>query len=113
MHAKLLFILLRYFRINDPYRLLGLLVILILVYLPLFIDMPGMTYPELKNLVIGEKVHEGRTLYSELIDSTGPLAAWFNGLLDLIFGSSVLARRIFAFIVLFFPDSICGYHVCR
>ncbi len=108
MHAKLLFILLRYFRINDPYRLLGLLVILILVYLPLFIDMPGMTYPELKNLVIGEKVHEGRTLYSELIDSTGPLAAWFNGLLDLIFGSSVLARRISALLVLFFQTAFVG-----
>ena len=108
MHAKLLFILLRYFRINDPYRLLGLLVILILIYLPLFIDMPEMTYPELKNLVIGEKVHEGRGLYSELIDSTGPLGAWFNGLLDLIFGRSLLARRIFAFIVLFFQTAFVG-----
>ena len=90
MHAKQLFILLRYFRINDPYRLLGLLVILILIYLPLFIDLPEMTYPELKNLVIGEKVHEGRGLYSEFIDSTGPLAAWFNGLLDLSLARSFL-----------------------
>lgn len=108
MRAKLLFILLRYFRINDPYRLLGLLVILILIYLPLLIDMPEITYPELKNLVIGEKVREGRGLYSELIDSTGPLAAWFNGLLDLTFGSSIFARRIFAFIILFFQTAFVG-----
>lgn len=100
--------MLRYFRINDPYRLLGLLVILILIYIPLFIDMPGMTYPELKSLVIGEKVHEGRGLYSEIIDSTGPLAAWFNGFIDLIFGRSLVARHILAFIIFFFQVAFVG-----
>jgi hypothetical protein len=108
LRAKLLFILLRYFRINDPYRLLGLLVLLILIYLPLLIDLPEMTYPELKNLVIGEKVREGRGLYSEIIDSIGPLAAWFNGLLDMVFGRSMLARHIVAFIVLFFQTAFVG-----
>jgi hypothetical protein len=108
LRAKLLFILLRYFRINDPYRLLGLLVLLILIYLPLLIDLPEMTYPELKNLVIGEKVREGRGLYSEIIDSIGPLAAWFNGLLDMVFGRSLLARHIVAFFVLFFQTAFVG-----
>lgn len=92
--------MLRYFRINDPYRLLGLLVILVIIYLPLFIDSPEMTYPELKNILIGEKVQEGFGLYDELVDSVGPLAAWFNGLLDLIFGRSLMARHIVAFFVL-------------
>lgn len=100
--------MLRYFRINDPYRLLGLLVILILIYIPLFIDMPGMTYPELKSLVVGEKVHEGFGLYSELIDLTGPLAAWFHGFTDLVFGKSLLARRILAFIIMFFQAAFVG-----
>jgi hypothetical protein len=100
--------LLRYFRINDPYRLLGLLVILVIIYLPLFVDMPEMTYPELKSLVIGEKVHEGRTLYTEIVDSTGPLAAWFNGFIDLLFGRSMMARHILAFIVLFFQAAFVG-----
>lgn len=67
-----------------------------------------MTYPELKSLVIGEKVHEGRGLYSEIIDSTGPLAAWFNGFLDLIFGRSLVARHILAFIIFFFQASFVG-----
>jgi hypothetical protein len=107
-HPKLFFILLRYFRINDPYRLLGLLVILVIIYLPLFIDMPEMIYPELKSLVIGEKVYEGRTLYSEVIDMSGPLAGWFNGLMDLVFGKSIFVRHLFAFIVMFFQASFVG-----
>ena len=70
--------------------------------------MPEMTYPELKNLVIGEKVHEGHALYAELIDSTGPLAAWFNGLLDVVFGRSLLARHILAFFVFFSQAAFVG-----
>lgn len=67
-----------------------------------------MTYPELKSLVIGEKVQEGRTLYAEIVDSSGPLAAWFNGFIDLLFGRSMMARHILAFIVLFFQAAFVG-----
>jgi hypothetical protein len=47
-------------------------------------------------------------LYSELVDATGPLAAWFNGLLDILFGRSVLARHILAFFVIFSQASYVG-----
>lgn len=100
--------MLRYFRINDPYRLLGLLAILILLYLPLFIDSPAITFPELRSLIIGEKVHEGNTPYIELLDSGAPLAAWFNGFLDVLFGRSILARHILAFFIIFFQASYLG-----
>jgi len=98
--------MLRYFRINDPYRLVGLLVIMTLLSLPLFIDTTPLTYPELKSFVIGEKVSEGNTLYSELIDSTPPLASWFYGLCDLVFGRTVTVRHILAFLILF-TQSVC------
>lgn len=102
------FLLLRYFRINDPYRLLGLLVIFTVISLPLFIDSPSLTYPELKGMVIGEKVHEGHSLYTELVDSTAPLAGWFDGILDLLFGRSLVARRILAFLIIFIQASYLG-----
>lgn len=100
--------LLRYFRINDPYRLLGLLIIFLLICLPLFIDSPSITYPELKSLIIGEKVHEGHALYTEVVDSTAPLAGWFDGILDICFGRSILARHIVAFIIIFLQASYLG-----
>jgi hypothetical protein len=70
--------------------------------------MPDITFPELKSLIVGEKVHEGRTLYAELVDLSGPLAGWFNGLLDILFGRSIFARRVLAFIILFFQASFVG-----
>ena len=102
------FYLLNYFRINDPYRLLGLLVILLAIYLPLFIDSTDMTYPELRSILVGEKVHEGNAMYTELIDSTGPLAGWFNGFVDVLFGRSLLARHILAFFIIFSQAAYLG-----
>ncbi len=102
------FHLLRYFRINDPYRLLGLLFILFLLCLPQFIDLPGLTYPELKGFLIGEKLLDGNALYTGIIDSTGPLAGWFNALMSLVFGRSVLARHILAFVVAFLQAGFFG-----
>jgi hypothetical protein len=100
--------MLRYFRINDPYRLVGLLVIMTLLSLPLFIDPPPLTHPELSSFVIGEKVHEGHVLYAELVDSTPPLASWLYGLCDVVFGRSVTVRHIFAFLILLTQSAFLG-----
>lgn len=100
--------MLGYFRINDPYRLLGLLVIMICISLPLLIHTSPLTYPELKSFVIGEKVREGRALYSQLIDSTPPLASWLYGAFDFLFGQSLTWRHVFAFMILFSQSLFFG-----
>jgi hypothetical protein len=100
--------LLRYFRINDPYRLLGLLVLLTLLWLPLFLDSPPLTLPELKSMVLGEKVAEGRMLYTDIIDSTPPLASWFYGLCDVMFGRNITARHLATLLILFFQSFYFG-----
>ena len=100
--------MLRYFRINDPYRLVSLLVIMTMLSLPIFIDTPPLTYPELKSFVIGEKVSEGHALYSELLDSTPPLAAWIYGLFDMVFGRTLTMRHIFAFLILLSQSAFLG-----
>jgi hypothetical protein len=99
---------LSYFRINDPYRLVGLLVIMTLLTLPLFIDTPDVTVAELKSFVVGERVSSGYGLYHETIDSAPPLTAWFYGLFDMVFGRSLTARHIFAFVILFFQSAFLG-----
>jgi hypothetical protein len=100
--------LLRYFRINDPYRLLGLLLILVIIYLPLFIDPAAITLPELKSMLVGEKMNDGKQLYVEITDSTAPFAAWFHGFMDMLFGRSLLARHIIAFVIIFFQSAFLG-----
>lgn len=100
--------MLQFFRVNDPYRLLGLLAILLVFYLPTFVYPPDLTYPELRSIVIGEKVHDGNMLYLELVDSVAPLAAWFDGLVSIVFGRSILARHILAFFIIFLQSSYIG-----
>ncbi|MCU0398013.1 MAG: hypothetical protein MUC73_07910 [Cyclobacteriaceae bacterium] len=100
--------MLSYFRINDPYRLLVLLALLILIWLPMFIDTPLLTIPEIKSFVVGEKVSEGFDLYSELIDPTPPLASWFYGIADWVFGRNITVRHIMSFIILFMQSAFLG-----
>lgn len=102
------FILLRYFRINDPYRLLAILVLLLLMALPALIDTPGMTFPELKSIVIGQKIREGFTPYTQIVDSTAPLTYWFYAGCDFLFGNSLTARHIFAFFLIFIQTCLLG-----
>ncbi len=79
-----------------------------LLYLPGFIDLSSLTYPELKNFIWGERVHEGFMPYTGIVDSVAPLNAWFQGLMDLIFGRSLLARHIIAFILIFLQSAFFG-----
>jgi len=99
---------LRYFRINDPYRLIALLILLLIIYMPLFVDPVEITEPELRAMLVGEKVNEGNKMYLQVADSTGPLAAWFHALLDMLFGRSLLARHIIAFMLIFLQSAYLG-----
>ncbi len=100
--------MIRYFRINDPYRLVGLLVVLLIISLPLFIDAVGVTTAELKTMLLGEKMNEGFSLYSEVADNTAPLAGWFAELIDSVFGRSVLLRHALAFLLIFAQGAYMG-----
>lgn len=93
-------LLLRYFRINDPYRLIGLLVISGVLFIPAIVDSPYLSIPELKSFLIGEKVSRGAVPFVDIIDATGPLTSWFYGLTDFLMGRSLSARHIVGFLAL-------------
>lgn len=92
--------MLRYFRINDPYRLLGLLVIAGILFIPSIADPAPISVPELLSILIGEKITSGAAPFTGIADTTGPLAAWFYGLLDLVFARSLGARHVMAFLII-------------
>lgn len=94
--------MLRFFRINDPYRLLAILVILILISLPLMINPPALTKPELKSMVIGEALDNGQMMYSQVYDATAPMAASVFGWIDWMMGRSIMGRQILALVLIFF-----------
>lgn len=82
---------------------------MVLMALPLLMDLPAMTYPELKNMLLGEKVRHGHTLYTQVVDSSAPLAGWFDGFITWLCGRSVLARHILALVVIFFQAAYLAY----
>jgi Family of unknown function (DUF6427) len=96
---------LRFFRFNDPYRLLGLLFILIVIGLPLFVNSAEVTIQELKSFVLGEALNDGKSLYIQLVDDTAPFTAWISGWVDAMFGRSLTARQIIALLFVFFQAS--------
>jgi hypothetical protein len=93
---------LRFFRFNDPYRLLGVLLVLVVISLPLFIHPPAATVQELNSFVLGEALNNGKPLYVQVIDDTAPFAAWASQWVEVVFGRSLTARHILALVLIFF-----------
>ncbi|MEJ2004332.1 MAG: DUF6427 family protein [Cyclobacteriaceae bacterium] len=98
--------MLRFFRINDPYRLIVVFLILLLIRMPVFLAEDTLTYPELDYLLVGEKFSGGDRLYDEIWTRTGPLSAVFYGVLGFLFDRSQLALQIVAMLIVFLQSFI-------
>jgi len=105
--------MLRFFRLNDPYRLLALLALLTLLSLPQLIDPATLTIQELKGMLIGEALAEGKLLYAKLFDSTAPLSSFFFGLVNWLVGRSVLGRQFISLFIIFFQASFFAVILIR
>jgi hypothetical protein len=88
--------------------LVGLFILLLIIYIPLFIYDDQLTIPELKNLLLGEKQNEGYSMYQDVVDSSAPLAAWTHEILDSLFGRSIMIRHILAFVIIFLQSAYVG-----
>ncbi|MCU0383249.1 MAG: DUF6427 family protein [Cyclobacteriaceae bacterium] len=97
--------MLRFFRVNDPYRLLTILVIFILLALPFLIADNGFSKTALFAIVLGQKMHEGFTPYITLLDNTPILSLWLQGLMYTMAAKSSWARELFALAALFFQGA--------
>ncbi len=94
--------MLRFFRINDPYRLVVVFILLLLWRIPILMSDSLLTVPELAYMVLGEKLTSGAMLYSEVWDNSAPLFAFVVNGIDYIFGRSQLAYQLLAYAILCF-----------
>jgi hypothetical protein len=91
---------LAFFKLNDPYRLVGIFLLLLLLRLPAFLGwLPGLQ-PELGWQLLGENLSLGDSLYDGVWDNSAPLTAGVYWLLDELFGRSTLAASILAMLLL-------------
>lgn len=109
--------LLRFFKVNDPFRLIGVAVYLILlaILMLVFFNFP-ITEPRLLWMVLGERLGDGFFLYQDIIDDTGPLSAGFFTIMDLLFGRSELAyeligRMLVLFQIIYWNTVLIRYRV--
>lgn len=87
--------MLSFFKVNDPSRLIGVAVYLILLaILSLTIFKFPITEPRLLWIILGERLREGFSIYQDVIDDTGPLSAGFFAFVDFFFGRSELAYEL-------------------
>lgn len=70
-----------------------------------FVDPSDKTLLELKAIVLGEALNNGKSLYTQLHTAEAPLAAWFSGWTEWLFGRSVTARHILAFLIIVLQGS--------
>ncbi|MFB9863052.1 hypothetical protein [Rufibacter immobilis] len=88
--------MIRFFRSLFPSRWVVLVLLFLLLRLPLlFFGLPT-TLSELHHVLVGERLHQGYTLYQSLYDTIGPLSGAVYGLLDMVAPKSYLAHRLLA-----------------
>lgn len=98
--------MLQFFRRNDPYRIIFVFLILIIIRVTwIIIGLPVSTL-ELKILLLGERLGNGFVMYSETFDYTGPLSAMIYRWLDFIFGASRWAHIVFSTLLIIIQAGI-------
>jgi hypothetical protein len=105
-HSQLL--MLRFFRFNDPYRLLFVFAIVLVLGVKTELEFPMLTLPELKGILVGEMMADGKRMYTEVWDSMPPLTAYVQWITDLIFGRADLPRHIITWLFIFFQAAFFG-----
>lgn len=104
---------LRFFRVNDPYRLLGVLLMMSLVALPMLLQSDLITHQELKSMILGEALNDGKEMYTQLIDDTPWLGAQSAKWIGWILGRSLTARHVIALLLLFFQAAFFSFILIR
>ena len=101
--------MIRFFNINDPYRLLVVLAFMIVMGIIAHSSLPGATSAETKGMVIGEMMSDNLSLYDEIWDSTPPLTATAHWLVTEVFDRSLGIRRGISVVLLFIQAAMLGF----
>lgn len=105
--------MLRFFRLNDPYRLLAVLILMVAMGFPIFIHPLPITIQELKDIVLGELLNHGKIIYLQVIDDTPWFASWLASFVDFVFGRSILMRHVLALLIIFFQAAFFAFILIR
>jgi hypothetical protein len=109
--------LLSFFKVHDPFRLVGVAIYMIILAIVMLWIFPfPITEPRLIWMVLGERLSDGYFLYQDVIDDTGPLSAGLFTFVHAIFGRSELAfeligRALVLFQIVYWNTVLIRYRV--
>lgn len=105
--------MLRLFKVNDPYLLVIVFIILILTRTVGIIYGLPLLEVEMKWLLLGERLANGFRMYSEAYDYTGPFAAYFYKTLDIVAGRSRIFHQVIASLIVMTQAGILNVILLR
>jgi len=81
--------------------------------MPIFLHPMPITTPELKDMVLGELLNSGKSMYLQVVDDSPWLAGWCAKIVEFVFGPSVLARHLIALLLIFFQAAFFAFVLIR
>ncbi len=87
------------FRAGAISRTIIALLLLLLIRIPAIVSGIPLITPELKWMLVGERMARGYMVYTQIWDNTAPLAAAVYWVIDLVFGRSQLAYQLIALLL--------------
>lgn len=100
--------MIRFFSANDPYRLIFVLITMAGLGWYAHATLPEFSLTDIRGMVIGEMLSEGKIMYSEIWDSTGPITAMANWLMESIAGRNNGVRHLLTILIFFFQAGYFG-----
>ena len=101
------------FKINDPYKILIILFVAVIIQLPIFISGINITLPEIEWHMVGAKLVEGGGLYVDIYYPIGPLSAQVYRILSFIAPEGYLIYRILGLFLVIVQSVIFNYSLIQ
>ncbi|NJM94102.1 MAG: hypothetical protein HC842_05010 [Cytophagales bacterium] len=89
-----------FFRVNDPYRLAFIFLATLAVHIPYFFAPELLTQPQLKWMLVGDKLASGTLAYRDLWIDLAPLSALAYAVIDWLFGQSRAALELLGLLLI-------------
>lgn len=105
--------MIRFFRINDPMRLVAVLLLVLAIRLPLLLAGVELTQAEIHWQLIGEALSEGKRLYSGVWDDLGPIASSIYWGIFLLFGKQQWPLQVLSIVSVILQAGIFNHVMMR
>lgn len=100
--------MIRFLSINDPYRLLVVLLLMAGLGYYAHTRLPEANITEIRGIITGEMMEEGKLLYVRVLDTTPPVSALINRFMIDVAGRSIGIRHFVTVAVFYFQAVIFG-----